>query len=116
MTVRDQRMPDVGEEERRRVMLLTCLHGHDIDDRRDLLTVLGLITGQPDPDHRIKGAGLRPVLDTTGSVRRCAAGHPLTADNTYWYPKESRQAFRCITCRRYNDKRRRRALPPERQE
>lgn len=100
-------VPECSDAERRAVSLLVALHGHDVDDRRDLLRMLGLLpdtpapTAAPTPHHLAEeDRPTGPHVDQYGHTTSCPNGHLMTAHNTRWKRNGAREGWRaqCRAC------------------
>lgn len=97
-------VPECSDTERRKVALLVAFHGHDMDDRRHLLRMLGLWepVAPPAPPHPLDGQErpVGPVLDRYGAIAACTKeGHPMTTANTLWKRNGRRQTGWRSECR-----------------
>lgn len=100
--------PGPGPEQRHAAALAVCANATDVDDARDLLTVLGLLDqpaeapapaapAEPRPARALSSTfGYRPWLDTDGLVKTCRNGHDYTAANTRW--RRDSKAPQCRAC------------------
>lgn len=109
-------VPECSDAERRKVALLVAYHGHDMDDRRNLLRMLGLwepvAAGQTSAPDDAPQRPVGPVLDVYGQLRECGQGHRLTAANTLWLRREKpRPGWRWV-CRECGNARKRKGRQP----